>query len=946
VSSPASLISAARARVWACVIAAALGIYAASLAAWPSPFWFAAMVAACGLAAALGARRGWILGILLGIFTAAGGWYTLNIHEYPARTALATLTPGTETLPQQAESTSDASPSLSRPSSPLIHARIRFLETPREVQPATGLLSKFTMRQPGVRALATLLELETSPGTFQPARGNVIVSITQHNTTDTPKDWELGSGAPIAGRTAQVLGLFTPLSPPTNPGEPDRRPPSLDRCTIGIINCSSWDVITLLPSPRDTAYFYYNLKQRLRDRAGAIVSSAATSQSGESSSGGTSGAAQPSVNRALLLALLLGEQDPLLRDTYDLFARAGLVHILSISGFHLGLMAWLALLALRLTGDRGWLEPVCVGLLVILYSLILPPQSPLLRSAAMVLTLLAVQATGRRYDHVTLLGWITIGLLVWRPTELWSLGFSLSVGLTALLFWLADDFTYVFTRPPLRGTIRFRERPPLDRARHALFASVSSNILCWVTSLPILISLIGIISPSGIMLSILLTPLFIAVLALGYAALLMGLVLGWLLPGIESLASGLINGLLTFSIHIVTFTDTLPLAYLRIPPTPLLWGIITTLALLIWARALGRSRAGHGGVPHVTLHPANTKAGPQPTIGVITGQTTASVTLSARCAAITHHALHSPWPSAFAALLLFLCLPIYWHTSQRLAPSTLIRIDMLDVGNGTCIILRAPDERGNTQTLMWDCGTLGGTSGGPHNAARTIIRAARELNITTIPTVIISHPDLDHFGALPQLLEPLGVRNVIIPHRFTAQASEQPGGAPALLLSHLRDSTITLQNAAAGDVIMFGGITLTFLSPPPVAPFTQDNDHSLVAAVTHPTLSTPLMLLTGDVDREAITYIRANHPEQAIAPLVLELPHHGAARAPAIDWVTLLKPRVVLQSTGRSRAGDPRWSPVTPDAWYCTALDGAAHITIHTDHTLTTSSHLRGELSR
>ena len=47
------------------------------------------------------------------------------------------------------------------------------------------------------------------------------------------------------------------------------------------------------------------------------------------------------------------------------FLVTGTIHILSISGFHLSVMALLALLLLRLTGDRGWVEPVIVALLIL-----------------------------------------------------------------------------------------------------------------------------------------------------------------------------------------------------------------------------------------------------------------------------------------------------------------------------------------------------------------------------------------------------------------------------------------------------------------------------------------------------------------------------------------------------------------------------------------------------
>ena len=81
-------------------------------------------------------------------------------------------------------------------------------------------------------------------------------------------------------------------------------------------------------------------------------------------------------------------------------------------------------------------------------------------------------------------------------------------------------------------------------------------------------------------------------------------------------------------------------------------------------------------------------------------------------------------------------------------------------------------------------------------------------------------------------------------------------------------------------------------------------------------------LLCGDAQDEAINAVVASGA--ARPPLIMEAPHHGSARPAAIAWVTALDPAVVLQSSGPSRANDPRWESVRSSRdWLNTAEQGA-----------------------
>ena len=55
--------------------------------------------------------------------------------------------------------------------------------------------------------------------------------------------------------------------------------------------------------------------------------------------------------QALIAAMLLGEREPALAEAQSAFQRAGLMHLVAISGFNLMVLSFLAVLLIRLTGD-------------------------------------------------------------------------------------------------------------------------------------------------------------------------------------------------------------------------------------------------------------------------------------------------------------------------------------------------------------------------------------------------------------------------------------------------------------------------------------------------------------------------------------------------------------------------------------------------------------------
>jgi len=813
-------IPAARSRALIAFASVAIGYVFSDRLMWASAACFAA---ALGCAAIAAAGRGHIVRVALIAAAAAfgAGWHSLRIHERPAAGLAEVLSP------------------LSGKERALITVRGVVLTPPREVASSTGPLARFVIAPRYTRFDLGADSVMMDGGVWRAASGNLWARVA--------------GGVPTgvrAGQRVEVTGFFSAPEAPTNPGETDLRPIAAQSAFAGLVTLSAPELIVPV-EPRPGVVVaaqrgWLHARAWLQERARAVVDRAA--------------GAGPEAPRAFLRGLILGDYDPAQREVYNAFARQGLVHVLSISGFHLSAMALVALAVIRLSGDRGWLEPVLVAVLVLLYMAIVPAASPIVRSGAMVLLILLASAMGRRYDHVTLLVWIALGLVLWRPRDLWGMGFQLSVGLTAALFYFTPIVRGRLFGETLRGTVRDREHQLTDRVKELLKDAAAANLLCWALAAPLIAYHIGIVSPLAFIVSFLVTPLVMLVLWVAYPALLIGM----FVPALAGGASWLIGFFARSAVWLVNVADGVPGSSVILPPVTLWWTFGATVAVGCVLRF-------------------GVRRGPARRIGAV----------------------------AFALLVVWTGIELF--VPRRIGAD--LRIDTFDVGDGTCHLIRSGRD-----AVLWDCGSLAG--GQTHSR---IERAVRALGVRATPRVIITHPDIDHFGALLDLVRPLGVREVITCERFFTDAQRDPAGSAAVLLRELAARGVRTYSAAAGDEVPLGGLVLRFISPERGAAYEIDNDHSLVGLVS--ARAAPLALFTGDVQDAAIASLTERYPELSVK--VLELPHHGSARETAIRWVGDVDPRLVIQSTGPRRANDPRWAHLRESRlWRCTATDGAAWVEV------------------
>lgn len=128
-------------------------------------------------------------------------------------------------------------------------------------------------------------------------------------------------------------------------------------------------------------------------------------------------------------ALLIGYKDDLDKTLVQSYTNTGVVHIIAISGLHLGLIYWLLLLLLKPLQKRPyykWLKPVIVISGLWLFSFLAGAQPSILRSAVMFTCLALGDSLVKKTSIYNTLAFSAFLLLCYNPYWLWDVGFQLS----------------------------------------------------------------------------------------------------------------------------------------------------------------------------------------------------------------------------------------------------------------------------------------------------------------------------------------------------------------------------------------------------------------------------------------------------------------------------------------------------------------------------------------
>jgi competence protein ComEC len=236
-------------------------------------------------------------------------------------------------------------------------------------------------------------------------------------------------------------------------------------------------------------------------------------------------------------------------------------------------------------------------------------------------------------------------------------------------------------------------------------------------------------------------------------------------------------------------------------------------------------------------------------------------------------------------------------------------ITTINVGHGTCHIIQ-----NNQYTIMID----GGSRNNLDVGSNKIIPKLRELGVSFINTIVITHSDIDHIAGIMDVVDSVRVGKVLI----APQTYHQKTKPLEAVINKIKKTGIPIEIKSAGWEEANEHLSIKMVSPRLREETRSTNAISIVLLLeTH----NRHVLFTGDVDELKIIELTGALQNRID---VIEMPHHGQWSKEAQQLIHNKRPLAVLQSTNRSRFSTDRWLFPNDTARFVTATDGTITTTI------------------
>ena len=549
----------------------------------------------------------------------------------------------------------------------------------------------------------------------------------------------------------------------------------------------------------------------------------------------------PEPEAALGAGILLGVRAAIAPEINDAFERAGLTHVVAISGWNIAIVAALVAAAARPLARRrgGRHAGALIAVATVAGYVLLTGATPsVVRAALMAGALLVARLGGSRAHAASALGLAALVMLIAAPSLLWDVGFQLSLLATGGLIW--------FGAPIER---RMTAWPALIREPVAL------TLAAQITTLPVILinfERLSLIAPVANVLVVPFVPL--AMLFSAIASIVSVLAQLVPVPFVADAAVWLTGGaawlVLRAMVLIGSALASVPYASVEVKvPAALAVAWLPVVALATWAIGSGT-------------------ATPEPGAQRTRGQTTRLTRLA--------RSVIRPLPVSAA---LVATLGVIALSSM---PDGRLHLTALDVGQGDAILVETPTGA----TMLVD--------GGP-DPELTLRRLGANLPYfeRRIDLMVVSHPHQDHVAGLVDVLNRFKVGSLM----HAGIDFENPSYDQLLTDAAAAGTTVTF--ARTGQVARLDATTTVEVLYPAEAdaaaalPEGDINNGSIVLVLRHGAFDA---LLTGDAEAPTETLLLGRGLIHEVD--VLKVGHHGSTSSTTPALLEAARPRVAIISAG------------------------------------------------
>ena len=578
---------------------------------------------------------------------------------------------------------------------------------------------------------------------------------------------------------------------------------------------------------------------------------------------------------ALFAGMLFGDTREMDEETYDLFKRNGIAHILSVSGLHVGMVYAFVSMALGRRKTKTFY--IAVLILLLCYAILSNFSPPVMRAFSMIAVHIGARLLNQRYDMLTGVLLSALIMLLFNPLALFGIGFLLSyTAVCSLSFALPLVSRYTGFRNKLTGrnvkagelSLLYGATLPVLFGGRALKLLIPAGLIQlfvlpltvnYFNCLPLLATFVNI---PVIALSSLIIPFGLIVLLLSAAgAALPGL--AFVLEPAAEIGASSSGVLLDLMVFLTRAADQVPGSSPTVPSPPIAAIVLFYCgAFFLMSDTFAMSFTGF----RYTLN---------------------GLAL----------------PAVIGLSCLFLAAIPF--AKQNDAAYTFV-----DVGQGDCLHIRTTDGR---NYLMDGGGKY------DYNVGKNILAPYLLKNgVGKLDGVFVSHLHMDHFKGLTELAAHMDIGPVCVYDGYRVREAavtcaswdgaegfgdSLPTSAGSVFHS---DNILYL---AAGDAVQLGNNTRAETLFPPrlseseyVSTMAGDTDENLASLIMRFETGGVSVLMTGDIAQEGelsaldISDLRCD---------ILKISHHGSKTSTSDALLACSNPAAVVIQVGKNNYGHP-----------------------------------------
>jgi competence protein ComEC len=267
-------------------------------------------------------------------------------------------------------------------------------------------------------------------------------------------------------------------------------------------------------------------------------------------------------NAPVGIAMILGERTAIPDEVRDAYMATGAMHVLSISGLHVGILATFLTFLLRLTRLSPAMSLMLVTGLIWSYAALTDWGPPVLRASIFCTIWAAAAVLYRRSSLLNIASVTAVMLLLWNPLLLFDVGARLSFLAILGMAWSLRMFPNACR---LGGLVD--EGFSTATVLRSVLAAQVLGLGIWLFTAPLIASDFEIVSPVGFLLNVVLIPLATVVLWSGYAFLAACV----LVPALAGFFGSVFDAGLACVNWLVALAAEWDLGHLSLPGPPAWW---------------------------------------------------------------------------------------------------------------------------------------------------------------------------------------------------------------------------------------------------------------------------------------------------------------------------------------------------------------------------------------